>query len=290
MSILSDALKFLITSEQILTASGFTPRQRKELEKFARETRLIEINKQGRGTIYRVLNRQSVISYLHQIHPVDGELLSVDLPIRSRNIGTDRNSKTGQTSHDYCYLLMKAWHSDVVWHDKNQVMHPSELTERFGVAALKINAGYTWQCSKPLLLVENQALFDRYDWLPEDFNGCLAYYAGQISDVLLQWLSEQKRSNEVILFPDYDGIGLSNYARLLDALHPDSLLSFYWLPDWENKLAKFGNAEVWLKTRIQFENAIDKLKAMNALDANFIRLGSLAQRYGKALEQEAIWL
>ena len=63
------------------------------------------------------------------------------LPKRSRNIGMDRNSKTGQTGHDCCYLLMKAWDSDVVWQNENNAMNPSELTERFGVAALQIIAG-----------------------------------------------------------------------------------------------------------------------------------------------------
>ena len=237
-----------------------------------------------------MIDRQSIINYVRQLHPLDDELLLSLLPKRSRNIGTDRSSKKGQTSHACSYLLMKAWNPDVVWHGENTVMYPSEFTERLGVAALQISANNGWHCNRPLLLVENQALFDRCDWLPDGFNGCLVYYAGQLSDVLLKWFSEQKRADDVILFPDYDGIGLTNYARLADALHPDSALHFYWLPDWENKLAKFGNAEVWLKTRVQFENAFAKLTALNALNDNLIRLGSLSQRYGKALEQEVIWL
>ena len=39
-----------------------------------------------------------------------------------------------------------------------------------------------------------------------------------------------------------------------------------------------------------FENAIQKLNAMNALNDDFIKLGHLSQHYGKTLEQEAIWL
>jgi hypothetical protein len=302
MSILTDALKRLLASDQPLTASAFTLNQRTHLEQFAHETRLIELNKQGRSTVYRVINRQSVINYLRQLHPLDDVSLPADIPSRSRNIGTDRNSKIGQTGHDCWYLLMKAWDSEVVWQNDNDAMHPTELTGRFGVAALKISAGLSsghacpelsrrgWQCNRALLFVENQALFNQCDWLPQDFKGCLAYYAGQLSEVLLQWLSEQKRTNEVILFPDYDGIGLTNYARLAYSLHPDSILHFYWLPDWENKLAKFGNAEIWLKTRVQFENAFKKLSAINALNADLIKLGHLSQYHGKALEQESIWL
>ena len=294
MSILSEALKHLVNSDQPLMASAFTLGQRKCLEQFARETRLIELKKQGRATIYQVINRQSVVNYLRQLHPLDETSLPDGLPTRSGNIGRERNSKTGQTGHDCWYLLMKSWDADVVWQNANDRMQPSELTARFGVAALQINAGLNlgqgWQCNRPLLLVENQALFDQCDWLPQDFKGCLAYYAGQLSEVLLQWLAEQKRTDEVILFPDYDGFGLSNYIRLVNALHPDSALQFYWLPDWEAKLEKFGNTDCWLKTRVQFENAFAKLTALNALNPDFIKLGSLSQTYGKALEQESIWL
>jgi len=67
-------------------------------------------------------------------------------------------------------------------------------------------------------------------------------------------------------------------------------VQFYWLPDWEIKLAKFGNSDVWQKTRIQFENALNKLADLNAETAEFNLLARLSQQYGKALEQEAIWL
>ena len=290
MSILSGALSRLLDSDQLLTASTFTLTQRKELEQFAQSTRQIEVIKQGRSTVYRIINRQSVFNYLRQLHPLDNDSLPANLPVRSRNIGTERHSKIGKTSHDCCYLLMKAWDSEVVWDNGNSTMQVSELTENFGAAVLQISLGQTWQTNRPLLLVENQALFDRCDWLPENFNGSLAYYAGQLSELFLQWLAEQKRTDVVILFPDYDGVGLSNFVRLNNALHPDSLLDFYWLPDWENKLVTFGSSKIWQETRILFENAIQKLESMNALSDDFIKLGNLSQHYGKALEQEAIWL
>ncbi|MGZ8238614.1 MAG: hypothetical protein ACXWTY_12180 [Methylobacter sp.] len=290
MSVLSEALKRLMACEQPLIASEFTACQRNQLEQFARDTRLVEISKQGRRNIYRVLNRQSVLDFLALKQPLADDQLHAGLPARSRNIGKDRNSKKGQTSHDCWYLLMKAWDSECVWTSENGTFHLTELTERFGVAAMRISAGQGWQCNRPLLLVENQALFDCCDWLPDGFNGCLAYYAGQLSDVLLQWLCEQKRTDKIILFPDYDGIGLANYVRLVETHHSYTTVQFYWLPDWETKLAKFGNAGVWKKTRVQFENALQKLAAMNALTTDLSNLASLSQNYGKALEQESIWL
>jgi hypothetical protein len=290
MSVLSGALKRLLASDQLLTASTFSLSQRKELEQFAQSTRQIEVLKQGRSTVYRIINRQSVINYLRQLHPLDNESLPANLPVRSRNIGTERHSKIGKTSHDCCYLLMKAWDAEVVWDDGNSILQVSELTENFGAAVLQISLGQAWQSNRPLLLVENQTLFDRCDWLPEKFNGSLAYYAGQLSELFLQWLAEQKRTDVVILFPDYDGVGLSNFVRLNNALHPDTLLQFYWLPDWEHKLKIFGSTKVWQETRVLFENAMQKLQTMNVLNDDLIKLGALSQHYGKALEQESIWL
>ncbi|MGD0959176.1 MAG: hypothetical protein ABSB19_05150 [Methylomonas sp.] len=290
MSILSDGLQRILASEYALNASSFTPAQRLELDQFAFNTRLIEISKQGRSTLYHVPNRQSLIDFLALHKGLDENLLTENLPSRSRNIGLERNSKKGQSTHESCYLLMKSWNPEAIWNNETTTFFPADLTARFGVAAMRIGPIYAWRSNKPLLLVENQALFDRHDWLPEEFDGCLAYYAGQLSDVLIRWLSAQKRTNDVILFPDYDGVGLSNYVRLFEKLHPVSTLQFYWLPDWESKLVKFGNASIWLKTRIQFENAYEKLKAMNALTPELIRLAALSQHHGKALEQESIWL
>lgn len=290
MSVLSDAIKMLLDSEQPLNASAFTPAQRKQLEKFAQDTRQITISKQGRSTLYQMLNRQCLLDFLRLQQPLQEADIPLDAPDRSRNIGTDRNSKKGLSIHACTYFLMKSWDAEVVWRDDYSVMYPAKLTLEFGVAALQLKATQSWQCNRPLLLVENQALFDRTDWLPKDFNGCLVYYAGQLSGMLLQWLGERKRCESVILFPDYDGIGLTSYVRLAEALHFESTLQFYWLPDWISKIPQFGNPDLWRKTRTQFENALEKLQAMNALDENFISLGQLSQHYGKALEQEVIWL
>ena len=217
MSVLSEASKRLLANEQGLTVSDFTVSQRKQLEQFARDTRLLEIGKQGRSTCYRVLNRQAVLDHLLLQQPLTDDELHPELPPRSRNIGKERNSKKGQTGHECWYLLMKAWDMECVWKNENGLFKPAQLTECFGVAALRISTGQDWHCNRPLLLVENQALFDRCDWLPESFNGCLVYYAGQLPALFLHWLCETNRTDKIIIFPDYDGIGLRN-------------MSAYWKP------------------------------------------------------------
>lgn len=288
MSGLIEALKSLLASENGVNASAFSVSQRKVLEQFAQQTRLIEIRKHGRSTIFRCLNFQGVADFLAMQQPL--ETVPKNIPVRSQNIGLQRNSKKGQSTHETSYLLMKCWHESAFWKNGEITFYPEKLTREFGVAALQIQANQGWLSHCPLLLVENLALFNCPNWLPENFDGCLIYYAGQLSDVVLRWFAEQKRTEKVILFPDYDGVGLSNYVRLARALRDESKLEFFWLPNWEQKLLTFGNAEIWQNTRGQFENALKNLAKMNLLTADFVKLGDLSQRHARTLEQEAIWL
>ncbi len=290
MNALANSLNRLLKNNGCLMASDFTPKQKQELEDFSRDTRLISISKQGRSTIYKIENSALIVDYLRKTQPSILEQLDSSLPERSKNIANDRASKKGKSTHESCYLLMKAWDESVIWQAGKNLMIPAKHTKCFGVSALTVTTKSQWQCNTPLWLVENQALFDRVDWLPDDFQGCIAYYAGYIPNILIQWFAEQRRCPEIVMFPDYDGVGLANYVRLLSALHSESKLRFYWIPNWEAKLQKFGNADLWRKTRSQFERAIEQLKSANGLNEEFEKLAQLSQYYGLALEQEAIWL
>jgi len=290
MNALADAAWHLLNNSGVLKKSELTVGQRKALEELMQQTRFIEIVKQGRSTFYRATNKTALENYLAQQQPLTEVELPTDIPDRSRNVGLHGGSKKGKSTHNNYYLLMKAWGDDVIWSNGKTQMDVVALTQQFGLAALQVSVNQSWQCNKPLLLIENQALFDRCDWLESSFEGCLIYYAGQLPDILLQWLAERPRSSQVILFPDYDGVGLSNYVRLLESIHPETKADFYWMPNWQDKLQMFGDSTVWAKTHTLFENACHKLQAIDAMDENFQQLAKLSQRAGKALEQEAVWL
>lgn len=290
MSSLSQAIKRLLDSEQPLKQSEFSVAVRKQLDDFALRTRQIEVIRESRRTIYRILNRSALQNYYQQLHPLNPFDLPENLPDRSRNIGLNKSSKKGRSGHETHYLLMKAWDEEVVWRDGQHTLPVESLTRKFGAAVLQISTESAWYCNRPLLLVENQALFDRPDWLESNFDGCLIYYAGRISDLMLNWFSALPRCHKLILFPDYDGVGLSNYLHLAETLPDSSALEFFWMPDWQSKLVEFGNAEIWANTRTQFKNAFTKLDKLGLADEHFKELAYLAQRYGKSLEQESIWI
>ncbi|WP_214657289.1 DUF7281 domain-containing protein [methane-oxidizing endosymbiont of Gigantopelta aegis] len=290
MNALVNIIQRLLNNSGVLMKSELTARQRKALEQFAQQTRLIEISKQGRSTLYRASNVTALADYLARHQPLTEAELPVDIPNRSRNVGLHADSKKGKSTHDAYYLLMKAWDDGVIWSNGKDQLNVATMTRQFGLAALQVSTKQAWQCKKPLLLIENQALFDRCDWLENSFEGCLIYYAGQLPDILLQWLAERPRSSQLVLFPDYDGVGLSNYVRLLESIHPETKADFYWMANWQEKLQTFGDSAVWAKTHILFENACHKLQAIGAMDEKFQQLASLSQRLGKSLEQEAVWL
>ena len=100
---------------------------------------------------------------------------------------------------------------------QDRALDLTQATSTAGAGVLAISEEDYWRSDQPLWVVENQALFDRLDWLPPGSHGAVAYYAGQMPGRLLRWLARQPRASEVIMFPDYDGVGLLNYAKLLEA-------------------------------------------------------------------------
>ena len=125
-------------------------------------------------------------------------------------------------------------------------------------------------------------MFDRTDWLPEGTQATLLYYGGQLDGRLLSWLGHRPRASQVILFADYDGVGLSNFARLREAL--GDACDFWLMPQWESKLARYGSVQLWRDTLRHFTTAVAQLPAPVR------ELTEQMQHLGMALEQEAVWL
>ncbi|MBC7501554.1 MAG: hypothetical protein H7315_13810 [Herminiimonas sp.] len=123
--------------------------------------------------------------------------------------------------------------------------------------------------------------------MPPDAHGSLVYYGGQLSNLLLEWTAHCNRAEKIIFFPDYDGVGLLNYARLVEK--SITAVEFWLIPNWQPLLQKYGNNAVWQNTRPDFEAAVFRIK-------NHKILRELAELYermstsGLALEHDAVWL
>ena len=170
------------------------------------------------------------------------------------------------------------------WHDPTRNLHLplAAHTRDFGAACLRIVPDDGWHTDTPLWLIENQALFDQTDWLPPGPAVTLLYYNGQLSDLLVRWLAARPRGSRLIHFPDYDGIGLANFARLHaqlgDACH------FWLMPGWADSLQRYGSHALWLRTLDPF------LRVRPDLPSHLAPLLTQMELNGLALEQEAVWL
>lgn len=267
-----------------LQASQFTAAQRQALDHFARQTGAVICQRQGRGDVYRVRDPRLFNTHLSALSPQVGMLTTDDLPLRAQHIAHARDSKARSHQHECYYPLLKTVGEKVCWRqgEHGSELPLSRLTHDFGAASLRIEAGDTWQSEQPLWLVENQALFDRTDWLPTGTQATLLYYGGQLDGRLLAWLGQRPRASRVILFPDYDGVGLANFARLFAQL--GDACECWLMPDWQSKLARYGSQRLWQDTFRDFASAVAQLPDyLSPLTAQM-------RQSGLALEQEAVWL
>ena len=273
-----------LQGKSTLPASQFTAAQRMALDQFARQTGAVNCLRQGRGDVYSVCDQAVFDAHVSQLSPQVEPSIAEQLPLRAQHVAHARDSKARRHQHGSYYPLLKAVGDAVSWHEAERGVELtlSAATRDFGAASLSIQSGDTWHSEQALWLVENQALFDRTDWLPEGTQATLLYYGGQLDGRLLSWLGHRPRASQVILFADYDGVGLSNFARLREAL--GDACDFWLMPQWESKLARYGSVQLWRDTLRHFTAAVGQMPA------SLRDLTEQMQHLGMALEQEAVWL
>ena len=276
---------------QTCSASAFTAAQRLALEDLGRRTGALRVRLEGRGSVYQVVNLEILTSHLQNLRPQHADEVDPTIPKRAANIAQSRSSKGRAHGHDLHYLLVKSISEGVIWRnqsdDIDHAFDLAEVTKTAGAGVLAISEDDRWFSDEPLWLVENQALFDRLDWLPSGSRGTVAYYAGQLPGRVLNWLAYRLRAPQVIIFPDYDGVGLLNYARLLEVCR--SPCTFWLMPGWQSLLKKYGSHLVWKNTQADFQSAYSRIKAAGAPEA-VLELCSELSRQGLALEHESVWL
>lgn len=243
---------------------------------------LIE-EKAGRGKCLKIVNARILELEIKRLEPQIDNLDS--LPNRVKNLAVNQDTKIGETTLDYTYCVCKAVGENVIVNG----VDVSLLTASLGCFSLPIsdnNVGV--QCSASLMLVENQQLIDDLKWLPADFTGVVLYYAGNLSERVLNWI-KQSTFASVWHFPDYDAVGISNYANLKNVL-PEA--QWYWMPNWKSVFEKFGNKDLWAKDNqhAMFENLWAKFMENGFPDSQLKDLMEECRKQGKMLEQESVLL
>jgi len=273
-----------------LAASTLTPAQCQALNNFARQTRSVAIHTRGRGIVYYIQQPAIVEQRLRELSPHPTQQLDSNVPPRAVNIARTRSSKAAHHHHERHYLLLRASHGPAVWQDQyGQQFDLSETTAQLGGTLLATDTPSQWHTPGLLWLVENQAVFDQLDWLPIETNhvSSVIWYRGQLPNALLDWLAAYPRASQILFFPDYDGVGLLNYAHIKKRLGDHVRL---WLmPNWSIRLQQYGRNDLWLKSHQQFNSAVRHLANLPP-EPTLQSLIQAMQRQALALEQEAVWL
>ncbi|MBC7605045.1 MAG: hypothetical protein H7255_20605 [Ramlibacter sp.] len=285
---LADALDKLLGAEGSSAATLFTTAQRRELDRFARQTGTLRLVTQGRGASYQLIDAVLARAHLDQLRPVSIAGLDASLPTRANNIARMRDSKGRGHTHGTNYLLLKALGPGVAWHrGDGAIFDLSANTMLAGASVIAFEPSDGWHTDAPIWLVENQALFDRLDWLPPNTHGSIIYYGGQLSRLFLEWMSQRARASRIVFFPDYDGVGLLNFARLIE--RSITSVEFWLMPDWTERLRKYGSNALWQKTRNDFGSAVARLDFLGRR-SELTPLCQAMSAQGLALEHEAVWL
>ena len=288
--VLQSALKRLLQAEPPqLSLSQLTTAQRTALADFASRTGALQQQRQGRGSVFRVLNRAVIEQHLSDF----GSDTDPDagLPQRAMNMARQRSTKAGQHKHTLTYMLAKGVNGARWAHQDGVVMDLDQHTRHYGAGVITLSeeGNDNWVTEGTLWLVENQALFDRLDWLPDQQPATIVWYRGQLQNSIIDWLATRPRAAGVIIFPDYDGVGLQNYLRLKQALQQQ--LRLWLMPGWQQKLQAFGSNQLWQNSNAEFAAAAWEITKQQGFDEpGILALLQAMQTSGLALEQESIWL
>ena len=271
-----------------IAGSTLTPSQKKQLEEFSRKTQSVQVTPKGRGVVYRVLDMDVIKVTLDQLVP--NQDLPSSVPQRAVNIASTRSSKQGRVGHDVTYVLAKAVANPLWESSGGPTDHLNVATEEFGVFSLEVGGERNRDLNThhSIWLVENQALFDRLDWLPNNEPTTVIWYRGQLHNKLIDWLSVPERAPMVYFFADYDGVGLSNFRRLNERLKERA--EFWMMPNWKELLNRYGQNQLWVDTAREFNSFLENNSNLLVQSSHLQALVLEMQTNGLALEQESIWL
>lgn len=271
-----------------IAGSTLTSSQKKQLEEFSRKTQSLQVTPKGRGVVYSVLDMDVIKVTLDQLVP--NQDLPSSVPQRAVNIASTRSSKQGRIGHDVTYLLAKTVASPL-WEVSGVLTeHLNAATEEFGVLSLEVGGERNRDLNThhSIWLVENQALFDRLDWLPNNEPTTVIWYRGQLHNKLIDWLSVPERAPIVYFFADYDGVGLNNFRRLNERLKERA--EFWMIPNWKELLNAYGQNQLWVDTAREFDSFERNSQTLLEESTEVQELVTEMKKHGLALEQEAVWL
>ena len=257
-----------------------------EFKTFGEQKGCFSIEKNGRGRNFKISNQLILQNEINRLTP-DVDLNSASY--RAKNLAVNNDTKAGQTTLQFSHFHCKAIGEQICIENNGLIQDVSTVTKCLGGFNISIedNSGGI-KCNSNLILIENQQLLDDINWLPKGWNGVLLYYGGNIHGRLLNWLKKCS-FKEIIIFPDYDSVGISNFSRLKAEI---PFAQWFWIDNWEHLLKKYGKADLWNESKqfSSFNNLWKNFEENTFPDVELKHLMQKMREFGKGLEQEIVLL
>lgn len=257
-----------------------------EFKTFGAQKGCFFVEKNGRGRNFKISNQTILKNEINRLTP-DVDLNSASY--RAKNLAINNDTKAGQTTLQFSHFHCKAIGENICLENNNSIQDVSAVTKCLGGFSISIKDNSNGiKCNSNLILVENQQLLDDTNWVSKGWNGILLYYGGNIHGRLLNWLKKSSFS-KIIIFPDYDSVGISNFLRLKNEI---SSAQWFWIDNWEPLLKKYGKADLWNEPKqfSSFNNLWKNFEEKDFPDPKLKQLMTKMREFGKGLEQEVVLL
>lgn len=238
----------------------------------------------GTGRRLRVQNADALSSFILDRFPFTDLEMEAEISRRVASVGRFRNSKAlrGDTPD---IVTVRGWSNHALWRDGKPVA-VSDATRLHMLFSFALAPDNRYELRAPCALVENPAVLLAFERFRIHLDIPVAIFAGgRVSNRLLDWLAGQTAPSFCLRhFPDYDPVGLSEYARVQARLGNRAALHLpVNLPDCFARLAN-GELLRFSATR----RLLAKLRAVHIPEiCTVIRL---IDRHNAVLEQEALLL
>jgi hypothetical protein len=205
--------------------------------------------------------------------PADGEA-------RIAGVGRFRDSKAlPNTGNDI--ISMRVWRDQALLKG-DQSAGAAAATEAHGVFSFRLTKDNQYRLSGLCMLVENPAVFAAAERLNVQV-GAVIYGYGRVSSRVLDWIVRTVDSSfRLMHLPDYDPVGLSEFARVHARLGDRAAL--YLPPDLDVRFERFSNRDLLKKLNSQAMLAQLRRSELPAIR----RVIELIDRNNAGLEQEAL--
>jgi hypothetical protein len=215
--------------------------------------------------------------FIQQKYPEGLEAAGQDEMSPSEGVRRRRDAKAGSLKSEA--LLLRATEAVPVTVSENP-LPVRELTEAFGAACCVLEEGGGPVVDVPIAAVENWECFLRFEEM--GVSAPLACFtAGRMSNRMLQWLSRTAQpGNPVIVCPDYDPVGLSEFMRVRRQCGEAARL--HVPEEIDDLFSRYGKQALYRESA----GVLDNLRG--SLPPAAQRIANLIEETGAGVEQEVL--